>query len=124
MLVELIAPLLSGMLLTPTTGHIVEKTAHETTRADIACNCMAFARQYRPDLPDVNASDLIPNSDVPVVGGGVLFFYPHSGLSHIGIVENIEGDHITVIESNFKPCNITRRVIPVDERRVVGFYVP
>lgn len=116
MLVELIAPLLSGLLLSPTVAHIEEKTAHETTRVAIACNCMAYARQYRSDLPDVNASDLTPTSATPTPGAIALMYYPQSGLWHVAYVEEVGSDWIRIVDANYSPCAVTRRTIHLPDR--------
>lgn len=116
MLVDLIAPLLSGLLFSPTVAHIEEKTAHETTREAVACNCMAFARQYRHDLPDVNASDLTPTSATPTPGAIALMYYPHSGMWHVAYVEAVGEGWLRIVDANYSPCAVTRRTIKLPDR--------
>ena len=116
MLVELIAPLLSTIFLEPTMGNIEEKTAYEETREDIACNCMAWVRQYRPDLPDVNASDLTPKSATPTPGAVALMYYPHSGMWHVAYVEEVGDGYITIQDANYSHCAVTRRTILLPDR--------
>lgn len=84
------------------------------------CSCMAFARVKGARLPRGNASDLVPNSEEPRVGGVVLLEY--SQQSHVAYVERVTIEGIEIIESNFEPCKITRRTIKHDDPNIKGFW--
>ena len=118
-------PLL-GLILFPPIEVPIEapqKVYHSEYREEsVACSCSGYAHTLRPDLiPLVNARDLVPNASHPTTGGAVLFYYPASNLHHVGIVVWTDGEYMEVVEANFSPCEITSRVIPIDEKRVIGF---
>ena len=121
MLLQIALPLL-GLILFPPIEVPIEKTYHSAQQESVACSCSGYAHTLRPDLiPLVNARDLVPNAEHPTAGGAVLFYYPASNLHHVGIVVWTDGEYMEVVEANFSPCEITSRVIPIDEKRVIGF---
>ena len=67
-----------------------------------------------------NAKDIRPNSNVPVVGGGILLYSGRWG--HIAFVEKITAVSILVSEANFLGCGIvSTRSIDLDDIEIRGF---
>jgi hypothetical protein len=101
---------------------IEEKTTHE--EQSTKCTCVSYARTRRPDLPNINASDMVPATTTPYVGGLTLFYYPHSGESHVAYNEvvDIERKLVLVAECNYIPGKIGKRWIRLDDpmNRVTG----
>ena len=94
----------------------------ETPPYEVSCSCSFYTHTRNNKIPLIDAKNFVPNTDYPVKGGGVLFFYPNSALHHIAYIESVNEDGtITVSESNFYACEITSRTISVNEKRIIGF---
>jgi hypothetical protein len=126
MVLQIALPLV-GLFLFPITVppelHIEEKTYHSEQPASIACSCTGYANSLDSRFPLMNASDYVPNSNIPTIGGGVLFYYPNSHTHHVAVVTAIDWQALTmtVTESNFVECKVTSRTISMTEKRVTGF---
>lgn len=87
------------------------------------CSCVSFAKQYL-GLPKSirlgNAWNIKPNISYPVVGGLIL---TQEGPGHVAVITSINGDQISVLEANWKPCKVTQRVIPLDFPLIRGYWV-
>lgn len=81
------------------------------------CSCTSTARVLGAKLPRGNAIDLIPNIDIPVVGGVVVFDY-----GHVAYVEKVTPEGIYVREGNYEKCRITRRLLEWNRTDVKGYY--
>lgn len=122
MILELIFPLWYHTFLAPILPpeHIPEeKTVHITTDS-ILCSCVSFVRQWRPDIPLMDASRFVPATTTPSLGAVAVMYYPNSGMSHLAIVIAVDGDTITVRDANYRPCRETVRTITLPDR-VVGY---
>ena len=86
-----------------------------------SCSCMAYLHT-RGILVKGNASDLVPNS-TPIKGGVVVFKYP-SGASHAALIERIMGDKMVISESNYYPCEKSKRTISFADKNIYGFLIP
>ena len=84
------------------------------------CSCVRTAIKYGLSIPLVDAKDLIPDSS-PIIGGGILFYYPRTKTHHVGVITNIEDDHFEIIEGNFKPCELSKRKVSFDDPFIIGF---
>lgn len=117
MLLELVAPLIVSVLMqTPAeTTERPEKQEAPITN-NVACNCVAFVRSKRPDLPLLDASMFRPSTTTPFIGAVALMYYPHSGLWHIAYVEEVGDGYITIQDANYSPCAVTRRTIRLPDR--------
>lgn len=91
----------------------------EDLHGDVECSCVRFARSQGAELPyGVDAKDLVPNSE-PEVGGVIILQYKET---HVAYIEEISEEGYHIREGNYRPCEITERVIPVDDHRIVGFW--
>lgn len=87
---------------------------------DTHCSCVAYARIHRPDVPFINASDVTISTTTPFVGAVVKMYYPHSGMYHLAYVESVGDGYIDIVESNYKPCSVTKRRVTLPDR-VLGY---
>lgn len=89
------------------------------------CSCTKMIEKHKALGTWIEADNYKPAT------GDLLFYYWSdngkgdctSGASHIGIVEKVEGNKITVIEGN-KGEAVARRTITVDARYIRGYAVP
>lgn len=124
----LIAPLLNSALLQVDTIGKDEKqeTAISTTtptqipEQDIACNCVAWTRIFRPDLPNINAEDIRPTSDTPWPGAVAIMRY-QSGAHHVAYVSGVVDGMVHLHHANVVPCHVTDEWMPVDNSRLLGY---
>ena len=100
--------------------HIEEKTVHQNEYGNIACSCVDFVRQYRADIPSMNADRFVPATTTPREGAVAIMYYPHSGQSHLALVLAVEGDKITLRDANYEPCMVTERTVTLPDR-IVGY---
>jgi hypothetical protein len=69
--------------------------------------------------PGVDAKDLSPNGGVKV-GNVVLMRY--STTSHVALIEAFDDTTLSIIEGNYKHCELTRRTISRSDPRIVGYW--
>ena len=88
--------------------------------ADIACSCVrtVIAEGLAIELKD--AKDLIPNSE-PLIGGGVLFYYPKTDTHHVAYIQAFTDEGMFVKEGNFKKCEISERLVYWNDPFIIGF---
>lgn len=68
-----------------------------------------------------NANQQIPNSKEPIVGSVVIL--KGGKLGHVALVLEVRDDSIVIVESNYKPCQITYRVIPKSSSIIKGYLI-
>lgn len=81
------------------------------------CNCYSFAKIFIKNLPKM--ADIQPNTDYPRVGGLVVFQYK---VKHIAVVTKVTKEGIWVKEANFEACKTGQRLVPWDDKSVVGYW--
>jgi len=85
-----------------------------------ACSCIRTARNEGLNIPLANAEDQVPNGP-PVLGGGILFYYPKTDTSHLAVITDFTEYGYLVTEGNFKECEVTERVVEYNDRFITGF---
>jgi len=86
------------------------------------CSCVKLARRHIPALPPIRTpGDITPNT-TPFVGAAVLLKY--GAVHHIAVITAINENSFSIIESNYKRCQITEREIRYDDPRIRGFWKP
>jgi hypothetical protein len=88
------------------------------------CSCVSLVKAMGVKLPKGDADDLFPNSEVPRKGGAVILKYWKPERHHVAYVDSVQEDGLHIIESNYERCKITSRVIPLDDKHIMGFYKP
>lgn len=87
------------------------------------CSCIQTAKAMGAKLPKGNANDLFPNtSEAPRVGGVLILKYWNPDRHHVAYIEKISENGYHIVEGNFEKCKITRRVIPIEDRHIMGAY--
>jgi hypothetical protein len=109
-----------GIALFPPSVVNIEKTYHSAQQESVACNCVAFVRQYRPDAPNINASDYTISTTTPYAGAIAVMRYP-SGASHVAIVVSVTETHVELLHANVVPCEVTNDYMHVDNPRLLGY---
>lgn len=82
------------------------------------CNCYLFVRDYFPKLPRM--AEISPNT-VPSVGSVVILQYKEK---HVGIVEKFSEKGVYIRETNYRPCEVTARLVTWNDPRLIGFWQP
>ena len=86
------------------------------------CSCVQFAKARGVKIKG-NANDLFPTSTViPTVGGVVILKYWNPDRHHVAVITEVTETGISIIESNFERCKITRRFIPFESKNIMGYY--
>ena len=89
----------------------------------IELQCKEYVKSRGLQLPQGNAKDLRPNSDVPVVGGGVLLSI--GGWGHIAYLEEVLPDSIHICEQNMAGCGIVScRWLDINDSSIRGYIKP
>ena len=120
MLITLLFPLLFANMTALGEVHIEEKTVHQNEYGNIACSCVDFVRQYRSDIPSMNADRFVPATTTPREGAVALMHYPHSGAWHLAIVLDFGEGWVRLRDANYEPCKVTERVVQLPDR-IVGY---
>lgn len=96
------------------------KISHATPHP-VACSCVHYAITQGADIPLVDASRIPAVTQEPYVGATAVFYYPNSGLHHVGVVTAVYDDSFLLLEANYLPCEVGTRLVPFDDRRLLGF---
>ena len=88
------------------------------SRDEVACSCVLFVATKLKLPPIHTPADLEPNTNM-WEAKAVLLDYK---LPHIAYVEKIDNEGIWVHESNFKKCQIGRRIIQFNNPAIRGFW--
>lgn len=129
MIYALLFPLLSSVILPQDLTAVIDETSETVHREKIetrdvphtvACNCVALARTKRPDLPGMDASMYKISTTTPFIGAVAKMYYPHSGLYHLAYVVDFGKDWIEILDSNYKPCEVTHRRVLLPDR-ILGY---
>jgi hypothetical protein len=119
MILQLALPYLA-LILFPAIEVPIEKTYHSAQQESVACNCVSFVRQYRPDAPHINASDYTISTTTPYAGAIAVMRYP-SGASHVALVVSVTETHVELLHANVIPCKVTNEYMDVDNPRLLGY---
>jgi len=96
---------------------------HESTvhASEVYCSCVRFVRQYRPDLPLMDAKRYTATTTVPHVGATALMYYPNSDTWHVALVTAVGSTTATIAEANYEECEFTTRTLTLPHNRIVGY---
>jgi len=88
---------------------------------DIRCFCITYIREVKGVNIRGNAENIISNVDHPLVGGVVLQKYGE--IYHASFISAIlPSGNMWVEEANKKSCQITSRVLELDDKAIYGYY--
>lgn len=98
------------------------------------CNCVLFVRQLVPSFPSPATSIDQKKSHInsTIAAPGTVAIMTSSNYDenlkvytgHVGFVESVDNDQITIIDSNFGSRQIRRRTGTEDELNIVGYFDP
>lgn len=87
--------------------------------ARAVCSCV-MAVQYWGLAVRGNAIDILPNTEDPEIGGGILF-YSDNPYGHIALITYIKDDIITVSEANYFSCEEGTREVEITDKLIRGY---
>ena len=100
---------------------IATTTVNEISKdKNIACSCVRTAIAEGLKIPLKDAKDLKPNGQ-PIIGGGVLFYYPKTDTHHVAYIKAFTENGFLVKEGNFKPCQFSEREVLWSDKFITGF---
>lgn len=110
----------SSEIIAPTSTSVQEDSSL------LRCSCISFVRklsQFQP-APVAQAIDIPVKYQIPIPGAWVLFRAGpmYSKYGHVSYILNVSTSTITVIERNFKKCEITKREINKNDPNIRGYY--
>lgn len=87
-------------------------------------SCVSFAKAITGHPGEVwgNAWQIEANAAIPWPGYLVLLNEGRYG--HVSVIQKIEGNLLYVVEANYYPGTVSRRVIPIDYPAIRGFRIP
>lgn len=89
----------------------------------ILLQCKEYVKSRGLQLPQGNAEDLLPDSNIPIVGGGVLLSIGRWG--HIAYLEEVLPNSIYICESNYAGCGIVScRWLDISDSTIRGYIMP
>ena len=92
----------------------------------LRCSCISFLRQISQFQPPVvkQAIDIPVRHAIPIPGAWVLFKagQMYSQYGHVAYVKSVGTSTISIIEKNFKKCQITVRDIPIGNSQIRGYF--
>lgn len=90
------------------------------------CSCVLFVKTIVGDIGLVGAGKNWPiNSDVPVIGGVVVFKGTQSNpYGHVAYLEGIVGNTGYIYQSNYIRCMVNRDTIDLSDPDIKGFWKP
>lgn len=73
--------------------------------------CVLFVRTIVPTLPTglMNLSDKMRIINLSTPQSGAVAIMRYADVGHVGVVENVTGNSITILEANYRHGQITRR---------------
>lgn len=84
------------------------------------CNCYGFLKKtYYPDLV---GTDFILNNLQAEISDIAVFYYAKSGLYHYAKVTWSDGFNFSIIESNYKHCQVGERQLDLEYQNLIGFF--
>ena len=103
-------------------NHAVMYGVKKLNKATSSCSCVLYVEKVAGiDLPQIGyARNLKTNSKWPQIGSIVKTNEGWAG--HLAVVSKIEGNTITIEESNYVPCQKGTRQLKLDDERILGYY--
>lgn len=96
-------------------------------RENNKCNCVLWVRQRVPSLPfglwTLKDKKAIINSSKPKKGR-VAIIETGEAPGHVALVIKKGLSHVTILEANYKACQITERHGTQTSLRIVGYFDP
>lgn len=99
-----------------------DKAAQRATTPYNVCSCVSYAKWFSGiDVGPIVYAKYHPiNSQTPKVKGLIIFGGSKTG--HLAVITAINGDLLTIKESNWIRCQTGTRVIPTSDPTILGFY--
>ena len=92
----------------------------------LRCSCISYARKVSEYSPPVvkQAIDIPVISTTPKIGGWILFRAGkvYSKYGHAGIVVSFDDNTVTILERNYRRCQITKRTVDRRDVLIRGYY--
>jgi hypothetical protein len=110
----------------PVAKPIVKQLVKPKSKAYNPCSCVSYARWLTGiNVGTIKVAKNHPvNSQTPIVGSLVVFgANKKSPAGHLAVVIAVNGDKMTIKESNWHYCHEGQRVIPIKEPDIKGFYI-
>jgi len=90
-----------------------------------SCSCIQSARLFGVKIPPkTDADDLKPNIPLTSLKKGDLILLRYGVVSHVAVFQEFTNDGYEVKEGNKEPCKITSRIIPFNDKNIIGFWAP
>ena len=91
------------------------------------CQCVAYARTSISFSTVLRARNIwlwsgtIDLNRVEDPKEGDLVVTEEGRYGHVAVIERVSDDAIQIVEQNYLPCKISRRVLAIDDERILGF---
>lgn len=122
MILHLALPVLFGFWGNIAPVHIdTDKVYHSEHPPEVACSCVSFVRQYRPDAPLIDAYRHTVSTTTPSPRSVAVMRYP-SGVSHVAFVVSVTDTHVELLHANVVPCEVTTEMMERSNPRLLGYY--
>ena len=106
--------------INPVSVEVARESGLDDKEKELGCSCIRTAIAEGLKIPLKDAKDLEPNGE-PVVGGGVIFYYPKTDTSHVAVIKEFTENGFVIKEGNFKKCVISQRLVLWNDPFIYGF---
>lgn len=110
---------LIGIILQPIETTYAEKTDHSGQHESVLCSCVDYVKQFRPDIPSMDASAFSVSTTTIRKGDAVKMRYP-SGAWHLAYASDVVGDQVLLMHANVVPCQESSEWRSVHDTRILG----
>ena len=85
------------------------------------CNCVKWLKGYLGAENEIWGipRDMTDLYSIPRVGSIIVTSEGEYG--HIGYIEKIEGDKLYILEANYKPCEVSTRILSINAPQIRGY---
>ena len=120
---NLITTALLGIILSPIVQtYVPEKQVNLSEHPEsVLCNCVAYTRLFRPDIPSMDARDFSISTSTPTKGSVAKMRYP-SGAWHLAYVAEVSEEKVLLWHANVTPCKETKEWMDARNPRILGFF--
>ena len=92
--------------------------------SSVKCRCVQWLREAQRINIKGDADTIKPNTTLEDIYPGVVILFRYDGISHAALITSLHRDEATIIEANFRPCQVGKRTVKLTDPAIVGFFTP
>lgn len=92
--------------------------------SSVKCRCVQWLRETQGINIKGDADTIKPNTALEDIYPGVVILFRYDGISHAALITSLHRDEATIIEANYRPCQVGTRTVKITDPSIMGFYIP